>query len=219
MNPRSATRPAAPRRRKGLRRFVAWLVVLAMAVAVVAPVAALTSVLISARSYDTTPTDAIAVMGASQYWGEPSPIYANRLDHARDLWAQGTAPLIITVGGQQEGDITTEAEAGRQYLIRSGVPADAVVALPGGANTLQSVELVAGEMGARDLDSVTIVSDRVHLARSAAMGTALGLDTHVSGRAFADGSSFVPERIGREVAGLVKFHLWDRWFLDQPTAG
>lgn len=183
---------------------------------VVSAGAAVVDVLTRARSYDSTPTDAIAVLGASQYWGEPSPVFSNRLDHARDLWGQGVAPVIITVGGKIDGDITTEAEAGRQYLIESGVPADAVVALPGGLDTIESVEMIDAEMDRRGLDSVTLVSDRVHLARSKAVASALGLDAHVSGRAFADGSSFIPGRVLREAGGVARFHVWDRWFLSVP---
>ena len=162
-------------------------------------------------------SDAIAVLGASQYWGTPSPVFENRLDHAAELWDQGVAPIIVTVGGKIEGDITTEAEAGRDYLVEQGVPAEVIIALPGGRDTIESVEMVAGELQARGADSVTLVSDRVHLARSKAIATALGLEAYASGRAFADGSSFVPARILHEVGGLVKFHVWDRWFLVQPV--
>ncbi len=210
-------RPATvARQRRGWAILASWVLIAAAAILVFAPVAAVADIVSSARSYDTTPTGAIAVLGASQYWGEPSPVFSNRLDHARDLWGQGVAPLIVTVGGKIEGDITTEAEAGRQYLIDSGVPADAVIALPGGADTLESIEMINAELRSRDLDSVTLVSDRLHLARSKAVATALGLEVHVSGRAFSDGSSFTPGRVVHEAGGLVRFQLWDRWFLTDP---
>ncbi len=190
-----------------------------LTVLVLGPIAAVADVLVSARSYDDSRTDAIAVLGASQYWGEPSPVFGNRLAHARDLWAQGVAPVVITVGGKQPGDKTTEAEAGRQYLIRQGVPADDVIALPDGADTLESVTDIAVVMDANGWRSVTLVSDRAHLARSKAIATALGLDAHVSGRAFDDGSGLTPEKIVREAGGLLRFHLMDRWFLDARAAG
>lgn len=193
-----------------------WLLIGALAFAVIAPVAAVTDVVASARAYETTQTDAIAVLGASQYWGEPSPVFSNRLDHARDLWDQGVSPVIITVGGKIDGDITTEAEAGRDYLVDAGVPAERVIALPAGVDTLESMEMINAELRANGWDSVTLVSDRVHLARTKAIATALGLDAHVSGRAFEDGSSFVPGRVLREAGAIIKFHMWDRWWLEQP---
>ncbi len=207
----------APRRRRSL--VWTWRAAVALLVAVVvAGAAAAVDIVTSARAYDTSPSDAIAVLGASQYWGEPSPVFENRLDHARDLWAEGVAPIIITVGGKIEGDITTEAEAGREYLIDQGVPADSVIALPAGSNTIESIQMIDAELESLGVDAVTLVSDRLHLARSKAIARALGLEVHVSGRAFSDGSSFQPERMLREMGGLLRFQVWDRWFLDEPDA-
>lgn len=213
------TGSAPPRQqsRSGWSVLRSWFLIGLLVFGLVAPIAAAADIISSARSYDTTRTDAIAVLGASQYWGTPSPVFSNRLDHARDLWAEGVAPLIITVGGKVDGDITTEAEAGRRYLIEQGVPADRVVALPAGRDTIESVEMIDAELRSRGLDSVTLVSDRLHLARSKAIANAFDLQVHVSGRAFADGSSFLPERFVRELGGLLKFHLLDRWFLDVPS--
>ena len=53
-------------------------------------------------------SDAIVVLGAAQYDGEPSPVFKARLDHARDLYLAEVAPLIVVLGGKQEGDRFTE---------------------------------------------------------------------------------------------------------------
>lgn len=197
----------------------AWVLLGVLFFAVLAPVGAAVDIMTSARAYDTTPTDAIAVLGASQYWGTPSPVFSNRLDHAYDLWAAGVAPRIITVGGKIEGDITTEAEAGRRYLINKGVPADQVIALPDGRDTIESIEKIDAQLRELGSDSVTLVSDRLHLARAKAIAGSLGLDVHVSGRAFSDGSSFSGQRFAHEMGGLLWFHVWDRWFLPAPDDG
>ncbi len=188
--------------------------------AVVALVALLAAgtVVSQARQYDDTRTDAIVVLGASQYWGEPSPVLANRLDYAAELRRQGVAPVIITVGGAIPGDVTTEAEAGKDYLERAGVPADAVIAIPKGRDTLTSMEAVAARADRQGWDQVTVVSDRAHLARSAAIVQALGFEAHVSGPASGDGALLTPEYVARESAGLIRFHLWDRWRIAADTA-
>jgi len=124
--------------------------------------------------------DAIVVLGAAQYDGEPSPVFAGRLDHAALLWEQDRADLVLTVGGKQPGDRTTEADAGRDYLIRHGVPADAVVALPVGSSTWESLEAAAAHLQAHDLRSVFLVSDPWHNARVKAMASDLGLDAYAS---------------------------------------
>src|SRR5277367_7148803 len=48
--------------------------------------------------------DAIAVFGAAEYAGRPSPVLHARLDHAVDLYHKQIAPLIITLGGGSDND-------------------------------------------------------------------------------------------------------------------
>jgi uncharacterized SAM-binding protein YcdF (DUF218 family) len=172
------------------------------------------SVVASARAYDTTPADAIVVLGAAQYWGDPSPVLANRLDHAAKLHRQGIAPTIITVGGGMPGDKTTEAQAGLEYLAGRGVPREDLVAIETGTDTIQSLEAVAQRAPAQGWNSLMLVSDRAHVARSSAITEGLGFETMVSGPAIGDGSTLSFERVGRETMGLFRFYLWDRWQLD-----
>ncbi len=128
----------------------------------------------------TDHADAIVVLGAAQYDGEPSPVFAGRLDHAALLWEQGRADLVVTVGAKQPGDRTTEAEAGRDYLIGHGVPSDAVVALPVGHSTWESLEAAAAHLQSGDRSSVFLVSDPWHNARVKAMASDLGLEAYAS---------------------------------------
>src|ERR1700748_3568182 len=44
--------------------------------------------------------DAIAVFGAAEYDGRPSPVLRARLDHALDLYGHKPAPLVRTPGGR-----------------------------------------------------------------------------------------------------------------------
>jgi vancomycin permeability regulator SanA len=129
---------------------------------------------------DVDRADAIVVLGAAQYNGRPSPVFRGRLDHAVLLWGQDKSDLVITVGANQPGDRTTEAEAGRKYLAAQGVPDDAIVALPIGHTTLESLEAVARELRRRELDSAFLVSDPWHNARIEAMADDLGFDGHAS---------------------------------------
>lgn len=64
-----------------------------------------------ARIDDRTPADAIVVLGAAQYNGRPSPIFAARLAHAQQLYEQGVAGRIVTLGGGQAGDATTDRKS------------------------------------------------------------------------------------------------------------
>ena len=129
---------------------------------------------------DADSADAIVVLGAAQYDGEPSPVFRGRLDHALLLWEQGRADMVITVGSNQPGDRTTEAEAGRTYLVANGVPSEATVAIPVGRTTFESLEAAAAYLQDRDRESAFLVSDPWHNARVTAMAHDLGIDGHAS---------------------------------------
>ncbi len=129
---------------------------------------------------DVETVDAIAVLGAAQYDGVPSPVFRGRLDHAALLFQQGRAGKVFVLGANQPGDRSTEADSGRGYLIRQGVPAASVVAIPVGQTTFESLQALARELRADGLDSVFLVSDPWHNARITRMAGDLGLDAHAS---------------------------------------
>jgi uncharacterized SAM-binding protein YcdF (DUF218 family) len=124
--------------------------------------------------------DAIVVLGAAQYDGEPSPVFAGRLDHAALLYEQGRAGSVLVLGGGQPGDRFTEAEAGRAYLIEKGVPQDAILPVPKGHTTFESLRAAAPVMREAGMDSAFLVSDPWHNARVERMARDLGIDGHAS---------------------------------------
>lgn len=124
--------------------------------------------------------DAILVLGAAQYDGAPSPVFVGRLEHARLLYEEGRSETILVLGGGAPGDRTTEAEAGREWLISRGVPSDAVVASPIGSTTLESLEAAAAWMGDHGMESAFLVSDPWHNLRVKRMASDLGLEAYAS---------------------------------------
>lgn len=121
------------------------------------------------------PADAIVVMGAAQYDGRPSPVFAARIDHAIDLFQSGFAPYLIVTGGKAEGDRTTEAASARDYAIARGVPEAAILAEDESRTTLTSVRRVADLMAARDLSTAVFVSDPSHMLRVLQMASDAGV--------------------------------------------
>jgi uncharacterized SAM-binding protein YcdF (DUF218 family) len=126
------------------------------------------------------PADAIVVMGAAQYDGRPSPVFAARIDHAIELFREGVAPRLIVTGGKQEGDRTTEAASAREYAIAQGVPAEAILAEDESRTTLESIRGVAALMADRDLASAVFVSDPSHMFRVLQMAGDAGIEAHGS---------------------------------------
>ncbi|HEX5495741.1 MAG TPA: YdcF family protein [Mycobacteriales bacterium] len=125
-------------------------------------------------------SDAILVLGASQFDGRPSEVLLFRLEHALELWREGVAPRIVTVGGNQPGDRFTEAGSGVRWLAEHGVPEPNLVAVEEGNDTLQSVRAVARVFVKRDWRSVVIVTDPWHSLRSLRMARDVGLDATTS---------------------------------------
>ena len=133
-----------------------------------------------ARADDRRAVDAVVVLGAAQYDGEPSSVFAARLRHAEALYEDGLAPRIVTVGGSRAGDAYTEAEAGRRYLVDRGVPASAVVAVGEGSDTLGSLRAVDARARDDGWDTALVVSDPWHSLRARTMARDSGLEAWTS---------------------------------------
>lgn len=158
---------------------------------------------------DRAKSDAILVMGAAQFDGDPSPVLRNRLRYAFSLYSTDVAPLVITVGGKRQGDRFTEAAAGRSYLHRLGVPFRHLKAIPTGTDTYSSVQAVAAWASRHNIRSITVVTDRCHEARASAMMRSLGFSVHGAAPASGPGSSITWNYVARETGGLLRF-----WFVN-----
>jgi uncharacterized SAM-binding protein YcdF (DUF218 family) len=124
---------------------------------------------------DRRAADAIVVLGAAQYDGRPSPLFAARLDHAIDLFHAGLAPILIVTGGKAKGDRTTEAASARAYAIARDVPASAILVEDQSRTTLQSIRGVAALMRVAHVRSAVFVSDPSHMFRVLWMASDAGI--------------------------------------------
>ena len=87
---------------------------------------------------------------------------------------------VLVLGARQPGDRSTEAEAGRVYLMDHGVPADAIIPVPRGHTTLESLEAAVPVLRDGGMRSAFLVSDPWHNARVERMAEDLGIDGHAS---------------------------------------
>lgn len=111
------------------------------------------------------PAGAIVVLGAAQYDGRPSPVFAARLDQAVSLYLQGLAPYLVVTGGKAEGDRTTEAETARAYALERGVPESAILVEDEGRTTLESMRAVSAILRGNGIRDAIFVSDPTHMLR------------------------------------------------------
>jgi uncharacterized SAM-binding protein YcdF (DUF218 family) len=151
---------------KLIRRVISLIV----AVVIIIPTYALFVTWNAAKNPDiNTSADAIVVAGAAQLNGAPGDVLLARLEEAKRLFGEEYAPLIITVGAGAPGDRTTEAAAGRYWLIRNGVPKSKVLSIPVGRDTLTQTKSYITEMKKRNLDTVIIATDAYHCNRAITM--------------------------------------------------
>lgn len=199
--------------------------VLASAVIAVSALIGYTAYRIAAQGDrdERRPTDAIVVLGAAQFNGVPSDVFAARLDHAVALFRDGLAPYLIVTGGKQPGDRTTEAATARAYAMAQGVPDDRILMEDRGRTTFESLQAVEVVMRKHDLHSAVFVSDRTHMLRVLRIAIDLGvqswgsptttsptdLDAGLRGRA-----------IVHELAGLVAYYFGGGGLVDEsPISG
>jgi uncharacterized SAM-binding protein YcdF (DUF218 family) len=123
----------------------------------------------AAAEAPATKADVIAIFGAAEYAGHPSPVYRARLDHGYELFQKGMAPVVITTGGSAQDPDFSEGGVGRDYLLRRGVPEQALIAETQGSDTAQSAARVANIMRANGMRSCIAVSDAYHVFRIRAL--------------------------------------------------
>ena len=166
-------------------------------------------ILRAAQVDDRSSADAIVVLGAAQYNGSPSPVLQARLDHAAELYRAGVAPRIVTIGGGQSSDATTEGDAGRDYLAGLGIDAAALESVGVGDDTLASLRAARDDLVTRNWDSVVLVTDPWHAARAQLIADDLGLAAQVSsvreGPSLRDGVE--TRYVTRETLGILFYLL------------
>ena len=158
--------------------------------------------------------DAIVVLGAAQYNGDPSPIFEARLNHAAFLYDLGMSETVIVTGGKQPGDNFTEAQAGNRYLAEDKDIPDKAILEVGGNTTWESLQEVADVAADNDVDSVLLVSDPLHGYRIKTMANDLGFE-----EAYASPASYLnvnrsrltkAKELVHEVALMLNYEIVER---------
>ncbi|HVB29289.1 MAG TPA: YdcF family protein [Terriglobia bacterium] len=159
---------------------------------------------------EAQPAGAIAVFGAAEYDGRPSPVYKARLDHAFDLEEQHLAPLVITMGGSGGDPRYTEGGVGRDYLIQQGVAARKILAETHSETTYESVRAAVRLLKKRGITSCLAVSDGFHLYRIKLLFSSFGMTAYGSP---APDSPIEAEPFARALYSLREMLIVTLWHL------
>lgn len=161
------------------RRLVAVAVVAVLVLALYLGVT-FVQVLVASRHDDRGQADAIVVLGAAQYNGEPSGALRGRLDHALELYDLGLAEVVIPTGGGLPGDVTTEGLTGYTYLRQHGVPDEAILVEVDATDTYEALSAARVILDQRGMQRAILVSDPYHNRRLEGIAREVGLDAAVS---------------------------------------
>jgi uncharacterized SAM-binding protein YcdF (DUF218 family) len=203
-----AVEEPAIRQRRRMRRIAAGALALALAGAGCWVIWVYAEIERYAGIDQARAADAIAVFGAAEYDGKPSPVLRARLEQGLLLYRQGLAPLIITLGGS--GDPThSEGGVGQDFLIAQGVPESRIIAETQSRTTAQSARRLAAIAEANDLHTILAVSDGTHLFRIHQLCESYGLTVYTSPRAVGRpiGRWRRMERLVHEIASYTGWKL------------
>jgi len=123
-----------------------------------------------------TKADVILVLGAAQFNGTPSKVLKARLDYALVLYKKTEVKYIVVTGGKQQGDLSTEASASANYLIKNGIDDKIILREVNGATTYDSLRDSAKFLKEKKLTKAILVTDGFHELRSKLIAEDFGLD-------------------------------------------
>lgn len=169
------------------------------------PIGAVAQIVLTSQFDDRTHTQAIVVLDAGRYWGDPREVRHARWEHAAGLYREGVAPVIVLTGRQRSAD------SARNFLAERGVPPQDVVIFPSTVDTVGSLRALATVMSDLGWQSATLVTDRPHAARAGAIATQFGIDAHLSPTERGPATSLSSEVVGTETAALLRYYLLQRW--------
>jgi uncharacterized SAM-binding protein YcdF (DUF218 family) len=187
MNAPSVAPAAEAPRQAALRRILKIMrrVILGIIIAVVLYFAVTTALVAIWMDKDEHPkVDAIVVLGAAQYDGRPSAIYAARLEHAVDLYRDGVAPVIVFTGGNEPGDRFTEGGSGARWAVEHGIPQAATLKEETSRTTYENLagakKVLDSRLKRGDRPRIVVVSDPFHMFRAMKQADDLGFTAYPS---------------------------------------
>lgn len=142
-------------------------------------------------------SDAIIVLGCAVYGNIPSPFFRARLEEALRLYNGGYGKYIIISGGKGPGENISEAEAGKEYLIKKGVSPKLILIENKSFSTYENLLFSKEIMVKKSLKSAIVISNKFHLKRASIIAKRVGIEASFSG-------VFVKRYINEEIHGFLR---------------
>ncbi len=162
--------------------------------------------------------DAAVVLGAAAWDKNPSPVFRERINHAITLYQSGKVEKLIFTGGTPKPGYMTEAEVGRRYALKQGVPSSDILFENTSRDTYQNLANIRPLLHDNNLDTIIIISDPFHLARAQAIADSLGLHATTSA---TPTSAYTDEQKRRQFLLQESYALfayyWAHWLDNVPS--
>jgi len=135
-------------------------------------------------NYDSTKpipeADAAVVLGAALREGQPSPVFAARIDHGIALFHARKVRFIVFTGGVGSGQHLSEAESAARYASERGVPRERMLLETHSRTTPENLCFAHAIGTKRGLSSYVLVSDPLHMKRAMTIAQSIGMRAYAS---------------------------------------
>jgi len=129
--------------------------------------------------------DAAIVLGAAVYGSKPSPVFAERINHAINLYQAGNIKKLIFTGGTRDENTPTESSVARDYAISKNVKDSDIFIETSSLTTKENLIYAQTIINREKLNTILIISDALHLKRA----VRIAHDLHINAKASATPTS------------------------------
>lgn len=162
------------------RRIVLIVIALALLVGLHAGGMAALRIRQYAHIDETQPADVAIVLGAAAWRNRPSPVFAERINHAIELYRLGYVRQLIFTGGYGRNPQVADSEIAREYALQRGVLASAIHVETNSTDTEENLVEAQKLMQSLGYTSALLVSDPLHMYRAQQLASELGMQTFSS---------------------------------------
>ncbi len=151
------------------------------------------SIHLYASKYVEIKSDVAIVLGAGTSNGVISPIFKERVNHAKYLFEKGLVKNIIITGGFGEGQKQTDSEVAKQYLIAQGMPTNVILTEEKSRYTIENLTEAKAIMDSLKFQSALLISDPLHMKRAISLAKNQNITCQPSPTKTSMYRSFIPK--------------------------
>ncbi len=172
----------------------------------------LTSVILtSAVAQSNEKVDSVIVLGAGLKGDKPTLVLQERLNYTIDYLNKNTDAIAVVSGGQGVGEIITEAEGMKRYLVAYGISESRILKEEKSTSTYENMvfsKKLYEETIGKKLDKVMIITNDFHMFRSKHLAKRVGLEPY----GISSGTPWYiyPNVLLREYLAVIKSFVFDR---------